>query len=142
MPSTVSTSVCTTVIALPVDPLKQQELRWLSEVSCVPIQQPLRHLDKSFTNFFEGRAKYPTFKKRRNRQIADTLLPHSSGMERSLQLAKMTEPLAIVWSRSLPDGAKPSTVTVTKDGANRYFVSLLIEEDIKQLEQARAIYWC
>jgi putative transposase len=46
----------------------------------------------------------------------------------------MTEPLDIVWSRPLPDGAKPSSITVTKDGADRYFVSLLIEEDIKQLK--------
>ena len=34
----------------------------------------------------------------------------------------------------MPDGAKPSTVTVTKDRANRYFVSILVEEDIKQLD--------
>jgi len=46
----------------------------------------------------------------------------------------MTEPLAIAWSRPLPDGAIPSSVTVTKDCADRYFVSILVEEDIKQLE--------
>jgi putative transposase len=45
----------------------------------------------------------------------------------------MAEPLDIHWSRPLPDGAKPSTVTITKDCANRYFVSLLIEVDVKQL---------
>ncbi len=45
----------------------------------------------------------------------------------------MTEPLAIVWSRPLPAGARPSTITVTIDCAHRYFVSILIEEDIKQL---------
>ena len=114
--------------------LKQQEdYAWLNEVSCVPTQQALRHLDKAFRNFFEGRAKYPAFKKRRYRQSAEYTTSSFKWNGTSLQLAKMTEPLAIVWSRSLPDGAKPSTVTVTKDCANRYFVSLLIEEDIKQL---------
>ena len=45
--------------------LKQQDDHaWLNEVSCVPPQQALRHLEKAFKNFFEGRAKYPTFKKR------------------------------------------------------------------------------
>ena len=29
---------------------------WLKEVSSVPLQQALRHLDSAFTNFFEGRA--------------------------------------------------------------------------------------
>src|SRR5215472_12265921 len=44
--------------------LKQQpETIWLNEVSSVPPQQALRHLDKAFKNFFEGRAKYPTNKR-------------------------------------------------------------------------------
>src|SRR5207248_1777665 len=51
----------------------------------------------------------------------------------SLTLAKMSEPLTIVVSRPLPKGAKPSTVSVSKDCANRYFVSILLEEDIKPL---------
>jgi putative transposase len=40
--------------------LKQQEhLSWLKDVSSVPLQQSLRHLDTAYTNFFEGRAEYP-----------------------------------------------------------------------------------
>jgi putative transposase len=46
----------------------------------------------------------------------------------------MTEPLDICWSRPLPDGVSPSSITVSKDGADRYFVSLLIEDAIEQLE--------
>jgi putative transposase len=44
-----------------------------------------------------------------------------------LSLAKMVEPLDIVWSQPLPDGAEPSTVTVSRDAADRWFVSLLVE---------------
>jgi putative transposase len=36
----------------------QPETAWLSEVSSVPLQQSLRHLDRAFVNFFEGRAKF------------------------------------------------------------------------------------
>ncbi len=43
---------------------KQEELDFLNEVSCVPLQQGLRHLQTAFTNFFAGRTKYPTFKKK------------------------------------------------------------------------------
>jgi putative transposase len=115
--------------------LKQQEdFSWLNEVSCVPPQQALRHLDKAFRNFFEGRAKYPTFKKRRNKQSAEYTTSAFKWDGTSLTLAKMTDPLDIVWSRPLPDGAKPSTVTVTKDCADRYFASILVEEDSKHLE--------
>jgi len=45
---------------------KQQDLQFLNEVSCVPLQQGLRHLQTAFRNFFAGRAKYPNFKKKRN----------------------------------------------------------------------------
>jgi putative transposase len=50
-----------------------------------------------------------------------------------LTLARMTEPLNVVWSRPLPDGCKPSTITITKDTAGRYYVSILLEEDIQPL---------
>jgi putative transposase len=40
----------------------------------------------------------------------------------------MTEPLDIVWSRPLPEGAKPSTVTVSQDAAGRWSVSLLCDD--------------
>ncbi len=43
---------------------KQEELDFLNEVSCVPLQQALRHLQTAFTNLFAGRARYPNFKKK------------------------------------------------------------------------------
>src|SRR5436853_3086229 len=42
----------------------QPEYTWLNTVSSVALQQSLRHLDKAFINFFEGRAEYPKFKKK------------------------------------------------------------------------------
>ncbi len=113
---------------------QQEEYSWLSEVSSVPLQQALRHLDRAFLNFFEGRAKYPAFKKKRNRQSATYTSNAFKWDGTQLTLAKMTEPLHIRWSRPVPDDTILRSVTVTKDGADRYFVSLLVEEDIEQLE--------
>jgi transposase len=45
---------------------KTEELAYLNDVSCVPLQQALRHLQVAFTNFFGKRAKYPRFKSRKN----------------------------------------------------------------------------
>ncbi len=107
---------------------------WLGEVSSVPVQQSLRHLDRAFKNFFEGRAKYPTFKKKQNAQSATYAANAFKWDDATLTLAKMNTPLDIHWHRSLPKDAKPSSVTVTKDCTNRYFVSILIEEHIEPLE--------
>ena len=48
----------------------KKQYPWLADVSSVPLQQSLRHLDKGFKNFFERRAKYPTFKKKQHAQSA------------------------------------------------------------------------
>ena len=117
--------------ALLTDLKSQPEYAWLNEVSCVPTQQALRHLDKAFRNFFEGRAAYPKFHSRHGDQSAEYTTSAFKWDGTHLTLAKMDAPLDIVWSRRLPKDAKPTTVTVTKDTAGRYFVSILVEEDIK-----------
>ncbi|MFD9193560.1 RNA-guided endonuclease InsQ/TnpB family protein [Streptomyces phaeochromogenes] len=108
---------------------KTEELAYLNEVSSVPLQQTLRHLQTAFTNFFGKRARYPHFKSRRkSRKSAEYTTSGFRFRDGKLTLAKMPEPLDIVWSRPLSEGAKPSTVTVSQDAAGRWFVSLLCED--------------
>ncbi|MFI5554011.1 RNA-guided endonuclease InsQ/TnpB family protein [Streptomyces sp. NPDC051738] len=108
---------------------KTEELAYLNEVSSVPLQQALRHLQTAFANFFAKRARYPRFKvKKKSRASAEYTSSAFRFRDGSLTLAKMAEPLDIVWSRPLPEGASPSTVTVSRDGAGRWFVSLLCED--------------
>jgi putative transposase len=114
----------------------QAETCWLAEVSSVPVQQSLRHLDRAFVNFFEGRAKYPKFKRKHGPQAATYTNSAFGWQEGQLTLARMQGPLAIRWSRPLPDGMKPSTVTVSRDPAGRYFVSLLVEAEMVPLPPA------
>jgi len=114
---------------------KQEDTSWLSEVASVPLQQALRHLDRAFINFFAGRAKYPAFKKKRQTQAATYIGTAFKWDGKQVTLAKMEAPLAIIWSRPLPLGVLPSRVTITKDSAERYFISILLEEDIPHLPQ-------
>jgi putative transposase len=111
-------------------PALKEQFPWLKEVSSVPVQQSLRHLDTAFKNFFEGRAKYPTFKKKQHAQSATYASNAFRWDGSALTLAKMDVPLDIHLHRPVPKNSKPSSVTITKDGAGRYFVSLLMEEDI------------
>lgn len=113
---------------------RTDELVFLNEVSSVPLQQGLRHLQKAFTNFFDQRAGYPKFKSRKkSRASAEYTRSGFQWRDGQLTLAKMDRPLAIVWSRPLPDGAEPSTVTVSRDPAGRWHVSILVETTIEHL---------
>ncbi|MGW1910268.1 RNA-guided endonuclease InsQ/TnpB family protein [Streptomyces sp. NPDC002076] len=106
-----------------------EELAYLNDVSSVPLQQALRHLQTAFTNFFAKRAKYPRFKSRKkSRKSAEYTTSAFRFRDGKLTLAKMAEPLDIVWSRPLPEDASPSTVTVCQDTAGRWYVSLLCED--------------
>ncbi len=110
---------------------KDPELAFLSDVSCVPLQQCLRHQQTAFKNFFEGRAKYPAFKSKRHRQSAEFTRSAFKYRDGKLYLAKSKTPLDIRWSRALP--GEPSTVTVSRDSAGRYFVSCLCEFEPSKL---------
>lgn len=109
---------------------KQPEFAWLNEVSSVPVQQALRHLQTAFANFFAKRTAYPTFKRKDGKQSAEYTSSAFKWDGQTLKLAKMAEPLNIRWSRTLPKAAKLTTVTVSKDTAGRYFVSLLCDDAV------------
>ena len=107
---------------------KTEDLDFLNEVSCVPLQQCLRHLQKAFANFWGKRAKYPRFKAKRNGGSAEFTKSAFKFRDGKLWLAKCPQPLNIVWSRFLPDGCSPSTVTVKLEPSGRWFVSLLVDD--------------
>jgi putative transposase len=115
---------------------KEDELSFLNEVSCVPLQQGLRHLQKAFGNFWAGRAKYPTFKKKRNGGSAEFTKSAFKFKNGQVFIAKSAEPLPIVWSRNLPSGAEPSTITVKLSPAGRWTVSLLVDVAIEPLPKS------
>jgi putative transposase len=108
---------------------RTEELAFLNEVAAVPLQQSLRHLQGAFVAFWGGRARYPRFKsKRRRRDAAEYTRSAFRFQDGQLTLAKLTGPLDIRWSRPLPAGSRPSTVTVIRDAAGRWYVSLRVED--------------
>ena len=113
---------------------KAEGTQWLSEVSSVPLQQALRHLDDAYKRFFKKQTGYPAFKKKHHAQSATYTNNAFTFKDGAVTLAKQAEPLPMVWSRPFPENAKPSSVTVSKEKAGRYFVSILVEEEIEPLK--------
>jgi putative transposase len=107
---------------------KQEELDFLNEVSCVPMQQGLRHLQTAFTNFFVGRAKYPNFKKKRNSGSAEFTKSAFKFKNKEIYLAKCSEALPIRWSRQIPKECEPSSVTVSLHPSGRWHISIRFDD--------------
>jgi putative transposase len=111
---------------------KTVEREWLSEVSNIPLQQSVADLGVAYKNFFDslkGKRKgkkvgSPKFKKKINQQSARFRIGGFSVSGKEVYLAKIGN-IKPIWSRELPSA--PSSVTVIKDGANRYFLSFVVE---------------
>ncbi|MEG4810263.1 RNA-guided endonuclease TnpB family protein [Microcoleus sp. F8-D3] len=118
---------------------KTEERAWLSDVSNIPLQQSVADLETAFKNFFnscKGKRKgrnvgYPKFKKRSNSQSARFRIGGFSLKGDGVYLAKIGT-VKPVWSRELPSA--PTSVTVIKDCANRYFLSFVVEIEPVQVE--------
>ncbi len=117
---------------------KTEELDFLNEVSSVPLQQCLRHLQTAYTNFFDGRAKYPNFKKKHNGGSAQFTKSAFKFKDGQVYLAKCAPALPIRWSRTLPDGVTPSTITVKLAPSGRWSVSLLVDVEIEALPKTNS----
>jgi putative transposase len=109
---------------------KLPDLTFLNDVSSVPLQQSLRHLQTAYSNFFQKRTSYPSFKRKGHGGSAEFTRSafHWDSKAQALTLAKMAEPLDIHWSRGLPSDVEPTTVTVSLDATGRWHVSLLCED--------------
>jgi len=111
---------------------KTAEREWLSEVSNIPLQQSVADLGIAYKNFFDslkGKRKgkkvgRPKFKKKTNQQSARLRIGGFSIKGNEVYLAKIGN-VKPIWSRELP--SSPSSVTVIKDCANRYFLSFVVE---------------
>jgi putative transposase len=117
---------------------KDADFHWLNDVSSVCLQQSLKHLDVAWKNCFEKRAKRPRLKSKRGQQSAHytkaafRIKSDSHGKPCKVYLAKQKQPLDIKWSRDLP--SVPTSLTITKDCAGRYFVSFVVEIEPEQLK--------
>ncbi|MGK7899196.1 MAG: RNA-guided endonuclease InsQ/TnpB family protein, partial [Xenococcus sp. (in: cyanobacteria)] len=111
---------------------KTIERAWLAEVSNIPLQQSLRDLNQAYQNFFNSvtgkrkgaKVKPPRFKKRKSKQTARFRIGGFKLGQDKVYLAKIGK-LKVHWSRPLPN--PPSSVTIIKDSAGRYFLSFVVE---------------
>jgi putative transposase len=119
---------------------------WLGEVSSVVLQQALADLNTAYRNFFAsitGRRKgrkvaTPRFRSRKdNRQaIRFTRNARFAVLDNGrLRLPKIGD-LPVRWSRQLP--SDPSSVTIVRDAAGRYFASFVVATTDKPLSQVDA----
>ncbi|MEV0198842.1 RNA-guided endonuclease TnpB family protein [Nonomuraea sp. NPDC050691] len=123
---------------------KTPERVWLGEVSAVVLQQVLADLNTAYRNLFaslSGKRKGakvapPRFRSRKDNRQAIRFTKNARFVITpggKLRLPKIGD-VPVRWSRDLP--SEPSSVTVIKDAAGRYFASFVVETTHEALGEA------
>ncbi|WP_327095834.1 transposase [Nocardia vinacea] len=119
---------------------RSPERAWLAEVASVVLVQACRDARAGYRNWFDSlsgkrkgsRLGAPRFRSRKDNRQSIRLTRNGFSLRPSGQLyvAKVGE-LAVQWSRELP--SEPSSVTVIRDAAGRYFASFVVQVDDQPL---------
>ena len=111
---------------------KEEETKWLNEVSSVALQQSLQNLQEAYNNFFRGLKKkqkvgFPRFKKKNNRNsitLTKTAFSYKNG---EIFIAKSKKKLNIRWSRQLPS-EDISSITISLTPSGKWSISILVDD--------------
>jgi len=110
--------------------LKKKEFEWMYKVSKCSPQEALRDLDKSYKNFFAGRAKYPKFKKKKTTSGGSFRLTGTIRIgSDQIQLPRLGR-IRLKEKNYIPKKKHILSVTVSSK-AGRWFVSVLVEEEFE-----------
>ena len=112
---------------------RQKEYLWLGQISAISLQQSLRMLQTAFQRFFKKQANYPKFKKKYKKESFH-LMKNGFRLENGkLYIARCKTPIKVRWSKKLP--SDPSSITISRDSANRFFVTFIVEEKFVKLPE-------
>lgn len=123
---------------------RTSERAWLSEVSSVVLVQACQDARTAYRNFFDSltgkrkgrRVGTPGFRSRKDNRQAIRLTRNGFRLHSGkLTIAKVGG-LRVRWSRNLP--SEPSSVTIVKDAADRYFASFVVQVDNEPLPRTKS----
>ena len=114
--------------------LKKQK-NWLKEVDSVSLQQTLRDLDKAYQNFFNGKSKYPNFKRKQGKNSYRT--------SQSIKIESRYLAIPKIGMLRFRDNYKFDdkhilkiyNITISKTSSGKYFASITAEVNIEHFEK-------
>ena len=114
---------------------KNQDMKWIKEVSSKATKQAIMNGDKAFRDFFKKAKGFPRFKKKKNQDVK-AYFPKNNKTDWTLERHRVKIP-TLGWVRLKEFGYIPVN-SIVKSGtvsqkADKYYVSILVEEDDKKV---------
>ena len=117
---------------------KNQEVKWIKEVSSKATKQAIMNGDKAFRDFFKKAKGFPRFKKKKNQDVK-AYFPKNNKTDWTIERHRVKIP-TLGWVRLKEFGYIP-TNSIVKSGtvsqkADRYYVSILVEDDYIEVSKS------
>lgn len=120
----------------------KKELIWLKETPSQSLQQSISNLDNAYTNFFKGRASFPSYKKKSNG--GSFRIPIAVDVDFENWTIKLPKYGKVSFNRDRKFYGEVKQATVSKTATGRYFISILVdtltnEAKLKPIKEETAI---
>lgn len=110
---------------------KQEEYSWLKEVNSQSLNVSIYNLEKAYTGFFRDKKGYPKFKSKYSKQsFACPQFVTVDFENNKISLPKFKTAIKCIFSRTFE--GKIKTCTIKKTKTNKYFVSILVDDGLKE----------
>jgi len=119
----------------------KNQYEWLKEVDSISLQQSLKDLDLAYQNFFrrvkngEKEVVFPKFKSKKNPKQSYRTQNVNNNISITNNKIKIPKLGYVKFSNSRSFEGKIKNCTISKTSTGKYFVSVLVTEDIQELPQ-------
>ena len=117
---------------------KNQNMKWIKDVSSKSTKQSIMNADKAFRDFFKKTKGFPKFKKKKNQDVK-AYFPKNNKTDWTIERHRVKIP-TIGWVRLKEFGYIPIN-SIVKSGTvskkvDRYYISILVEECSKDIQKS------
>lgn len=106
---------------------------WLSDVDSIALQSSIEDLDDAFQRFFKGQNRYPRFKKKSFQIDSYRTKPVNGNIRLDDNKIKFPRLGWVKYAKSREVYGKIINVTVRRSSSGKYFVSVLVKQDVYEL---------
>lgn len=116
----------------------KKEYIWLKEVDSLALANAQMNLDKAYKNFFRDKSVgFPKFKSKKNNYYSYTTNNQKNTINivdgKYIKLPKLKTLVRIKQHRQIPKNGKIKSATISKNPSGKYYISILVEQEIKEL---------
>lgn len=105
---------------------RSRKYSWLADFDAMALQQACINVDRAFKNFFEGRARFPRFKRKRGAQASYHCTGKTEIGADWITIPKCPGRIEAVVHRETTGELK--SITVTRTATGKYFAACLFED--------------